>query len=462
MSAKMSFSPIYIIIVLLLFSFTSLSAISFIPDSAPFDPNNTMRLLESEDFFEENIYSNGDEEPRYTISLSTMGRGDPLYVWFGHSAIVVKDATTNRSVMYDYGIFSFDNGFYRTFALGRLWYESWATDTEMRFLMAAKENRDVSLVHLNLEPDVALNVLNFVNKSVQSDYTTYLYHHYNENCSTKIRDIISETTNGEFKEWAMSIPSPYTIRELVSFHTASSPFVHFTLNFLQSKSIDIPITIWEEMFLPERLESAVMSFNRVDEKGNIVPLATMKEVINVAPVGIRATNDQSQCIANLIMVAFSLLLSFILFFSKRVMKNTIYTGSYRFYKFLYSTLSISWTLIAAVFSTVLIFMMVVSNHEVTYFNENILIISPLSILMFISVVHQSFRKKTESHFYESLNTISIALIMVLLIAKGLFPDYLYQDNYEIMLIMLPLYAMNSTLSSRFIVKKIGVIDNKTW
>lgn len=454
MNHKIRFLTICFISLLLF----SLQAISFIPNSAPFDPNNSALLLEDEDFFKENIFSNNKEEGRYTISLSTMGRGDPLYVWFGHSALVVTDNSTGRSVMYDYGIFSFDEGFYTTFALGRLWYESWATDTQMRFRLAKEEERDISLVHLNLSDDRALNILNFVNKTVEPDYSTYLYHHYRENCSTRIRDIINKATDGEFKNWATSIPSSYTIRELVSLSTASNPFIHFTLNFLQSKSIDEPITLWEEMFLPERLEKALLMF----DKDSPTQIVTEREIIHEAPLGRRVMNNQSKVRANLFMVLYSLLLAFVLFFLRRGMENTIFKGLYRWYKSLYSILSISWTLIAAVFSSVLLFMMIVSNHDVTYFNENILIISPLSILMLISIIHQSFSKEPTYHFFEALNTISIALIGILLIAKGVFPEYLYQDNYEIMLILLPLFIGNSTLVRKLLKKKQRVISNKTW
>jgi hypothetical protein len=332
----------------------------------------------------------------------------------------------------------------------------------MRFTLAKEEQRDISLVQLDLPQDVALNILHFVNKSVQPEYMTYLYHHYNENCSTKIRDIINEATDGKFKEWAMSIPSSYTIRELVSFHTASHPFIHFTLNFLQSKSIDTPITLWEEMFLPEKLEKAVMNFEFETKEGVSTPLAKEREIINLAPVGMRPLNNQSKFRANLIMVLCSLLLSILIFISKRIMKNTIYNGIYKFYSSIYSILSISWTLIASVFSLVLTFMMVVSNHDVTYFNENILIISPLSILMFISVIHYTFSKKEISRFFEYLNTISFFLIILLIIAKGVFPDYLYQENYEIMLIAMPLYLVNSTFLRPLLKKRRKVINNNTW
>ena len=454
--------PIYLSLAILVLSVSTLSAISFIPDVAPYDPNNSQILLEGKDFYKKNIFSHNTENPRYTIQVSTMGRGDPLYVWFGHSAIVVKDNVNDRSVMYDYGIFSFSEGFYKTFALGRLWYESWATDTAMRFRLASSENRDISLVTLNLSGEVALNVLNFVNMSVQPEHTTYLYHHYRENCSTKIRDIINVATKGKFKEWATTTPYPLTIRELVSLHTASSPFIHFTLNFLQNKSIDTPISLWEAMFLPEKLEEALLSFNITQEDGSIIPLVVDREIINSAPQGLRPANDQSKTKANLIMIAFSIVLALILYISRRIMTHTIFKGIRNLFSFIYSFFSISWTLVATIFSTVLIFMMVASNHDVTYFNENILIISPLSILLLISSIRRAFSKEKNHRFYEEVNSVALILMGFLIILKFVFPDYLYQHNIEMFLIMSPLYYINSTFSRPFYHKKTRIINNKNW
>ena len=82
-------------------------------------------------------------------TLTTMGRDDPLYVWFGHTSLVVEDTRSGREVMYDFGIISFEEGFYRAFALGRMWYLTWATDAKMRIAMASSDQRDISTVELN-------------------------------------------------------------------------------------------------------------------------------------------------------------------------------------------------------------------------------------------------------------------------------------------------------------------------
>ena len=53
------------------------------------------------------------------ISLLTVGPGDPLHAWFGHSALIV-DLPNGSSIMYDWGIFDdTQEHFYLNFEIGR-------------------------------------------------------------------------------------------------------------------------------------------------------------------------------------------------------------------------------------------------------------------------------------------------------------------------------------------------------
>ena len=52
------------------------------------------------------------------ISLLTIGSGDPLYSWFGHSAFLVS-TPDGRNVTFDYGTFSFnDEDFFEQYRHG--------------------------------------------------------------------------------------------------------------------------------------------------------------------------------------------------------------------------------------------------------------------------------------------------------------------------------------------------------
>ena len=57
------------------------------------------------------------------ISIITAGPGDVLYEAFGHSAIRVKDPTLNLDIIFNYGLFDFNQpNFYVNFVKGRLLY----------------------------------------------------------------------------------------------------------------------------------------------------------------------------------------------------------------------------------------------------------------------------------------------------------------------------------------------------
>src|SRR5690554_2625162 len=135
---------------LLFITLTQMGAIS-VKGGAPLED-----LAGSQALLREWSFSNKEPElepstsSQFELLVTTMGRGDPLYVWFGHSGLVVTDKIQDRSVMYDYGIFSFDDNFYQTFALGRLNYEVWATSALARYDLAKSEDREISIITLNL------------------------------------------------------------------------------------------------------------------------------------------------------------------------------------------------------------------------------------------------------------------------------------------------------------------------
>lgn len=84
------------------------------------------------------------------ISLVTIGEGKPLYSWFGHSALLVE-APNYPAYVYDYGSFSFaEDGFYKNFALGRLWFCCSVSYASYELAYLESTSRSYHLVELNL------------------------------------------------------------------------------------------------------------------------------------------------------------------------------------------------------------------------------------------------------------------------------------------------------------------------
>ncbi|NLA99219.1 MAG: DUF4105 domain-containing protein, partial [Spirochaetales bacterium] len=92
------------------------------------------------------------------------------------------------------------------FARGRMYYYVVASEATWRIQEAIDEERDVRLVELNLTDEAKFALITFLQKHIKTEYSTYLYHFYYDNCATRIRDIIDFATEGAFRAWAENEP----------------------------------------------------------------------------------------------------------------------------------------------------------------------------------------------------------------------------------------------------------------
>ncbi|MFA5468973.1 MAG: DUF4105 domain-containing protein [Sphaerochaetaceae bacterium] len=431
-----------VVALLVICSLGTLGAISALDDHSLYDPFSSQELLKDRTFLRELSPTEERAIQNLELSLVTAGRGDPLYVWFGHSGIVVSDYRIDRSVMYDYGIFSFDEGFYQTFAMGRLNYQVWATSAPARYASLIDHNRSITKIKLNLSDSAKLEVINFLNFNIKEENNTYLYHHYRENCATRIRDIIDKGVDGQLKAWAKSIPSTYTLRQLVDLHTYSAPVESWLLNFLQSGSIDKPITLWEAMFLPAVLESALMDFTYINDQGEEVKIASDYTVINPEVEGLRPqtlTEWRSRSFATLLVsLLFALLMRLLLYLASKSPLARITYGVINFLVYFGFGL----------LSLLLIFMVTISNHDVTYWNENLLFVTPWLLVMAFQALRYTFSKKYSLKRFRKGNLFFTFSLVAVIGAKLLFSGFFIQQNWQVIFTFLPLFVANSTLTCK--------------
>jgi len=217
------------------------------------------------------------------VKIAVMGPGNELYFWWGHIALVIEDTEKNISRFYDYGIFSFNNeNFFVNFAFGRLLYRCGVSSSIVNIAGYIRTNRDIKIYTLDLPPDVRQKVKDFADVNVLPENRNYYYHHFKDNCSTRIRDIIDLATDGQFKEQYGNAPSRFTLRQHVRRHTWFSPAADWILNFWMGQVIDTPITVWEDMFLPSEVGRNMENFWYTDANGAIRKLVVRIETLNTA------------------------------------------------------------------------------------------------------------------------------------------------------------------------------------
>jgi hypothetical protein len=297
-----------------------------------------------------------------------MGPGDELYFWWGHIVLIIEDAVTGKAQLYDWGRFSFETEhFYVNFAFGRLLYSCGVSPVNPVVNAYIRSNRDVTTYTLDLPSSTKEELRRFAEHNVLPENRDYYYHHFKDNCATRIRDILDQATDGQFKERFGAAPGRYTLRQHVRRHTWFSPFFDWLLNFFMGQDIDRPMTVWEEMFLPSEIGKRIEDFRYVDSAGTERNLVSAVEVLNRAvnrPAVLEVPRRQwpqelmlGLSIAAILVVAMAL-------------QNR---NRWRI------LLGISQSFLGLFFGiagAVLFFMTFFTNHDYTYHNSNILYINP--------------------------------------------------------------------------------------
>ncbi len=355
------------------------------------------------------------------LSLLTVGSGDPLYSWFGHSALIISQPSGGQ-VMYDYGVFDPDQkNFYLNFARGRMYYSVWESGAEWRIEEALNEKRDVKLIELDLTPEAKLAAIRFLQNNAKEENSTYLYHFYYDNCATRIRDILNAAYDGQFRLWAEAQDTSSSYRQFVQRSLSHSPLIFWVLDFLQGKTIDKPLNRYEEMFLPESLYQAVLDFSPSIVKNHEVLQDTSNSPVRFTAHTKNVNHDWAYALTG-IALAITL---FIL--GKRFKRTTSL-----FYALILLALG--------VLGSILVFMMAFSDMDMTWFNENIVLVNPLLFIGMGSAFASACTKKEARTGVLAQRTFLMMFVVgiALIVAKGLVPNLLVQDNLKIILFVVPL------------------------
>lgn len=221
----------------------------------------------------ENIQATFDADA-IAVKVVTFGPGDDLTEWFGHTAIVVEQGRWSR--LYNYGEFQFDATTLPRYALGHLTFHVGERPVQATLERYAQHDRFVRVATLALSREQKVRIKKLLRENALPENRDYLYDHYVDNCTTRVRDLIDVVTDGQLR--AQARPGTGTFRTLTAQKTARSPVVAFVLDFLLNKTTDVPLSTWEEAFLPDEFERQLLAATVVDAAGARVPLVQHSEV----------------------------------------------------------------------------------------------------------------------------------------------------------------------------------------
>lgn len=381
------------------------------------------------------VFSVQAEESRWDVSLAFIGPADAIYSWWGHVAIIVRDRISGSARYYDYGNFSFsEDTFINNFVMGRLYFLKNVSNPTPQLRYSVFLNRDITIYQLNIPDDKKLEMISFLENDVKPENRIYLYDHFYDNCSTRIRDVLDTATGGELAA-AGAEDSGKTLRQQLRRFSYSNPAVDLILNFAMKGKVDQPATVWESMFLPKELEKAVSTLIIEDEDGTLVPFAATKKIYNTAenrpaipdmppaefPIGLAA---------GVILAAAGFLL----------LRKEDRTAARRGFAALSALLS----LIFGLAGSLLFFMACFTDHSFTYWNQNLLFTNPFLLVTFFFSIKLLISGKKGMTTVKRCWTITAAGALLSVVLK-LIP-FCRQNNWTIVLfILLPAVVYSGLL-----------------
>lgn len=364
------------------------------------------------------------------IFLVTFGPGDETFSMFGHTALGVEDTKRNVSRLYNYGMFRFDETMVARFVMGRLWF--WVDEAPVggTFRLYIRENRDVRVQELNLTPPQRLEVADFLSNNVKPENRNYLYHHYNDNCSTRPRDVINRALDGAYEK-TMSTPARLSLRDHTRRFAFVDPIVSEGMDFGMANPVDRPMRRYDEAFLPLELEAQLDELQVQDPvTGTPVPLVMRKWTVNEAkdrpPVPFAPPSYK------LPLAVFGVLLGGLALLWAR--KDAATSSRPRRW-----ALGVQTSLLGLVFGIlgcVLVFFWTVSDHTITYRNQNLLLASPLLLAAFPLGIAWGMGKGWALKGLRFVWTAQAVAAVIGLLLKAL--PGVRQDNWEMLALFLPL------------------------
>jgi hypothetical protein len=313
-------------------------------------------------------------EPK--IFLLTMGPGDAVWERFGHNALWVHDPAQGTDWVYNYGVFDFNSpGYWSRFVKGDWIYQLAVADIYGTLQAYRYYDRTVTAQELNLTPAQARELQGFLEWNARPENAEYLYDYYRDNCSTRVRDVIDRVLGGALHQATAAEPTGTTYRWHSHRLVQGDAMTYTGLSLGLGPAADRPISRWEEMFLPGKLQERIRELQVPDSTGGLVPLVLTEQVLYDAAA--RTAEPDAPAPVLVRYLSFGLGLGSLLLIlgwagaGKGVRRLIGRIG--------FSLVAGSWTLLIGGGGLLLTVLWALTNHSIAYRNENLLQANPLAL-----------------------------------------------------------------------------------
>ncbi|MES2796906.1 MAG: DUF4105 domain-containing protein [Bacteroidota bacterium] len=339
------------------------------------------------------------------ISIITIDRADEqLFQAFGHICIFIYDPVNQIDKVYSYGSFEFDTeNFYWKFITGQLPYKIAASNLQYTLLEYSEqyENRSVFKQDLNLSMAQKQRVFDVLEENLLPENKTYQYKFFQDNCSTRIRDVFKNAMGDSLQFSTKGIEQNQSFRFWMNKNLPNTPWARFGMNLAIGNLSDQPNTNEETFYIPDNLRIA---FDNATNGGKPIVQSKVQLFQSYRPIPEKPF-PITPSIAFSIVAVFGLIYSYFQF-----KKNS---QSHWFDRILFVSTGLLGCLI--------LFLWFFTEHGVTTNNWNILWAWPTNLLFAFLLTKKSKNIQT----YLTVYQLSILISVGLGIGWGFFKSEIY-------------------------------------
>jgi len=212
------------------------------------------------------------------IGVATMQPGEIFFERFGHNAIVVDDPALPGPLSYNFGFFDLsEEGFVGRFVAGDMQYMLAVLPFEQDLAYYRDVGRGVSIQWLDLPPERARALADALATNARPEHARYSYDYFTDNCSTRVRDALDQALDGLLRErlHASAGPGPHTWRSEAVRLASPAPWMWLGFDLGLGPRADVPLTPWQEAFVPMRLADSLRTLRLADGR----PLVAAEQVL---------------------------------------------------------------------------------------------------------------------------------------------------------------------------------------
>ena len=365
-----------------------------------------------------------------TVYLLTVGPGDGVEQLFGHNVLLIRDSTTGYEGAFNYGLFDpGEAGFLLNFLKGRMMYR--VAPLPLDYLLASyrADNRRVWAQELDLEAAARAELLDLLTTASLPENSYYRYEYFLNNCSTKLRDALDTVLRGQLRA-ATDLPDARGITWRQNTRRLTSNRLHYYagIDLLLGPRGDEVTTQWQEMWVPMKLRDALGALYITHSDGSRARLVSSEAVWVESDREHEPAASRSMEFLFLLFGAGSGLVLVMLGRESADRKRRGRLGL--------GLLGCLWGTFCFV-AGVLLVGMHWTDHEFMYWNQNVLLFSPLGICVAVGLVRVARRGTTglwDRRF--ALASLGVAVVGA---ALHLIPS-LGQGNLEVILLAMPMHV----------------------